>query len=173
MALDEKGAAGMPTRLIISVILFGALIALASSALVDFMDGSERASAHAEVSKIISAAELMYSGGGARDVRIVGGMSISVQRLEVDIPGGVRYVVLGSMPSGSSEPRTRDLRTANNYYYVMDDGYVVSGASRANFAGCGDGGFDPQKPAVLHAGSHELTLELVTDGSGAYVMVCA
>ncbi len=166
---DGSAIEGMPMRITVTLILFSIILGLSAKALYNFTYDNKEKKLMGEINLIEKRAAAMYIQGGARDFNDPNDFSGSMDNIRVNIPDNVVFVVFGGMPSPGMKPsETRDLRTDNVYYYVMDNGRVQAGSSIARYS---SNSSNLNSPFVLYPGKYELSLELVKNKNGTYVKI--
>lgn len=166
---DDSAADGLPMRLVVTVILLAAIIALSLKASSYFLDDINEKKLKGELDLIDKRASVMYIQGGARNIEDPSDLSGTMENIHVEIPGNVDFVVFGSMPSpDGNPPAAGNLHTDNVFYYVLNDGRVQTRSSSARFC-ANNTGLD--RPFVLGPGEYDLTMELVKNKNGTYVRI--
>jgi hypothetical protein len=161
MIHDDKAVMGLPTYILVSITAATIVIAILLIALYGILSDSQFHQVEHELDKIISDAGNMFEYADE-------GTMITVH---VEFPSYMRFIVFGSLPKngGISEPDniTLDETTSNNYYFVMNDGRIITAHSNARFSGK-----NTSEMAVFHAGTYDLKLELVKEVDGrTYVKI--
>jgi len=156
---DENAVIGMPIYLIIALVVTAIILAIFLYSIQIYTRDTELRTTQTQIMRIVDEAESMfeYADEGTRVT------------LHVELPISLRFVVFGGLPEGNtSEPSDLFLHenTSNNYYYVMQDSRIVTGHSTARFS---DQSTD--QIMVMHAGVHDLILELVQNNGRTYVAI--
>lgn len=99
------------------------------------------------------------------------GLPIRLLTVSVDFSESLRFIVFGSMPqNGALEPTvyTLDETMNNNYYFIANDGTILSYRSNARFSSD-----DITQIVLFGPGSYDLKIELVKDmlGGKTYVTI--
>lgn len=162
----DSAILGLPMRLVVAAVLLAAVLVLSTNAIINFTEEACERSAAGEVDKIALNAAEMYKKGGARNVSIEGDFG-TVERMGVNMPGCVKFAVFGAMPSGGESVKDSRVDAESNVYYcVLGNGKIRTKSAVTKFSAG-----NLSRAAVLYAGSYDLTLELVKDGNGTYVML--
>lgn len=162
-----SAAEGLPMRLLATVILFSVVLALTAKAANSIISDSKEKYLMGELDLIETRAAVMYSNGGARDITDTDDIPGTKENIRVNIPDIASFVVFGAMPAGVP-PVTRDPLAGNVYYYVLDNGRVQASSSIVRFSG---NDTDLNSPFVLYPGEHDLTLELVKNRNGTFILM--
>ena len=156
---NKRAVIGMPVYLLVAIVVAGVIIGLFAIAIYNSIKNSQTEQVKNEIEKIISEAENMFEYADE-------GTLITVS---VDFSDALNFVVFGSMPqNGVLKPTDFTLNDdmSNNYYFVTDDGTILSYSSNARFSS-----EDISKIAFFGPGYHDLNLELVNVGGKTYVKI--
>ncbi|MEA2055971.1 MAG: hypothetical protein U9O49_03985 [Candidatus Thermoplasmatota archaeon] len=159
MFSDDTAVLGLPSFLVVSIIVTAAVLSVFSISVYHLILDSEYDVTCSEIDLIISEAENMYEYANEG----------TLKTMQVEFPSSLKFAVFGGLPkNGNSEPEdlTLDENTSNNYYFVTTDG-SFSGHSNVFFSG-----YETDQIAVLHYGAYDVNLELVKDENGkTYVKI--
>lgn len=157
---DEVGADGLPMRFAVGAILMGILLIICTSALADFTHDARLVRFSADLSALDGRASAIYQQGGARDVSDPMNNTGTKETVHFIVPEGIESVVFGAMPDHAMPPGPYE---RNIIYFTASDGASMTMVSKAEYSS-GEG------PIILTPGSYELTVELVKDDNGMYVI---
>ena len=160
MFSDDTAVLGLPSFLVVSIIVTAAVLSVFSISVYHLILDSEYDVTRSEIDLIISEAENMYEHADEG----------TLKTMQVKFPSSLKFAVFGDLPkNGNSKPEdlTLDENTSNNYYFVTTDGSFFSGHSNVFFSG-----YETDQIAVLHYGTYDINLELVKDENGkTYVKI--
>ena len=163
---DDSAVLGLPMRIVVAAILLAAVLVLSTNAIINFTGEACESRAAEEVDRIALHAAEIYKKGGARNASIEGDFG-TVEQVHVSMPGCVKFAVFGAMPSGGESVKDNRVDAESNvYYYALGSGKLRTKSAVTKFSAG-----NLSRAAVLYAGSYDLTLELVKDGNGTYVML--
>ena len=146
---DEEAADALPMRFTVAALLILMLMALFTTAVLDLKDVTDMHHTDAALSKITSNAQQMTLRGAGTIINI-----------EIEIPSDTQ-VVLGALP-GSENTWPED---ANNYYILTSEKRAIH-ETDALFSNVHING-----PYTISPGSHQITLETVTEESSGKLFV--
>ena len=160
MFLNNKDAVlGLPIYLIVAIISATAVIAMLVLSMHHITKESQAHQVEYEIQRIISEAENMFEYADEG----------TLVTIHVEFPDSMKYTVFGDLAeNGNAEPvdLILDENTSNNYYFVMNDGTLMTFHSNARFSGN-----DITTIALFHSGVYDLTLELHHTGDTTYVKI--
>ncbi|MCE8425186.1 MAG: hypothetical protein J5U17_05355 [Candidatus Methanoperedens sp.] len=166
---DESAAEGLTMRVLVTVILFCAILGLSIKAGSDFINEGKEKKLLDQLDIIEKDAAIMYTQGGARDIGNPADVSGTIEKVPVIIPDNAAFVVFGGLPAADGKPSASRYGSEDNvFYYVLTDGRTQTDSSIARFSA---NVTDLDKPFVLYPGEYELTLELVKNKNGTYVRI--
>lgn len=155
--IDRDAVVGQPISLLMILIVAGIITTLLCLSIPYLMKESQIQNVEGEIDRILTEATNMfeYADNG------------SLRTISVEFPSSLRFVVFGQFPrNGTNEPTnlTLDENTANNYYYVMDDGTVHPFHSNARFSN-----HNMTQMVLFHSGAYDITLELCQQEGKTYL----
>ncbi len=156
---DNHGVIGLPTYLLVALVVAAAILAVFSYALFNLWNDAQLQQVSQELDKLVTEAETMFEYADEG----------TVVTLHMELPSSLRYVVFGGSPTNvHSEPTNLTLNEtmSNNYYFVMDNDHFQTAHTPVRFAG-----ETVSQMALLHPGSYDVRLELVTHGGKTYVTI--
>ena len=156
---NNTAVLGMPTYLLVAIVVAGIVIGLFAIAILQSIKNSQTEQIKHEIEKIITEAENMFEYADS-------GTLVTVS---VDFTDNLNFIVFGSMPqNGAFKPSdlTLDEDMNNNYYFVTNDGTILTYSSNARFSS-----EDTSKIALFGPGNYDLSLELVNVGGKTYVKI--
>jgi hypothetical protein len=148
---NERAADALPMRLVLAVVVIGALFILMTGAVSSLIESEETYTTRSIISEIESNAEQMSSKGAG-----------SIVTLDVNVPSGVE-ITFGAIPDHENAWPC----DAENYYFEIN-GKQTIGQSSAYYSNKAlDSCF------ILDYGPHVLTLESVRDQNGKiFITLC-
>lgn len=160
MLYNEKAVTGLPTYLLVAIIVSVSVIAVFSIGIFNIWKESEFHKAEFETDRIVAEAENMFEYADE-------GSLISLTAV---FPSSMKFVVFGGLPeNGNLEPTNFFLNqdTSNNYYFVMDDGRLYTGHTHARFSG-----ESTDNIAFFSKGEFDIKLKLIKEVDGkTYVKI--
>lgn len=156
---NDDAVLGLPIYLMVAIISAAAVIAMLALSMHHITTESQTYQVEYEIQRIISEAENMFEYADE-------GTLVTVH---VEFPDSMSFVVFGDLPeNGGAEPDdlTLEENTSNNYYFVMNDGTLLTYHSIARFSSD-----DETTIALFHSGVYDLTLELYYTGGKTYVKI--
>ena len=159
MYQDVEAVLGLPISLIVALIVTSIVLGGFALSIFHVMHDSQTLQIEAELQKIRTKAQNMYeyADEGSRTI------------VPVSFPGSMHFLVFGGLPKNTTDfpyNLSLDEQTSNNYYYVMNDGFVAVYHSNVRFSGN-----TTNTIAVFRPGTHYLSLELVTMEGKTYVTI--
>jgi len=160
LSFGKKAVLGLPSYIMVALVVSAAVIAVFSLSIYNIWLDSQFHQVEYEVDKIVSEAEDMFEYADE-------GTMVTVH---VEFPDSMRYIIFGGLPCNSSSIPVGfnlDENTSNNYCFVMDDGRSSVSHSNARFSGN-----RTDEIAVFYPGVYDLKLELVKGLNGrSYVKI--
>lgn len=141
----DKGVDFLTMRIVVTLILAAALIAISSTYVNEYLAGASRDMARAEAGRIAELARAEYVDG-CPDIG-------DGQTIDIHVPAGVNRIIFGGVRYGNSSIG----RNANAYFIEYTDGRIETFISDAKFA-YGDQSNHTviDRPVVLYPGEYTL-----------------
>jgi len=156
---DNHGVLGLPTYLLVTLVVAAAILAVFSFSLVTLWNDTQLYQVSRELDKLVTEAEAMFEYADEG----------TIVTMNLELPSSLHYVVFGGLPTSIvSEPASlsRNETTSNNYYFVMDNGQFQTFHTHARFADK-----TISQVVLLYQGSYDVRLELVKYGGKTYVTI--
>jgi hypothetical protein len=152
---QNNGVIGLPIYLTVVAVILCIGLYVVSGSLYDVLQARDRHKCEEGVSRVLTEAVHLFTYGDKG----------ATAALTLVVPGSIRLLVFGGLPTTDAQI-LHDSHTSANYYYVGMDGSLWTGHVQARLCGS-----NVSSPTVFTAGTYHLTLTLLDAEEGLYVSI--